>query len=51
MPREIRTEADLPQTVKDRLAKLREIQTERRKDPTKLTLQQRVERIEKVLGL
>ena len=51
MPREIRTEADLPQLVKDRLAKQREIQAERRKDPTKLTLQQRVERIEKVLNL
>jgi hypothetical protein len=49
--RVVATIADLPKETQDRLAAEAVKQTEREKDPTKLTVIQRLERLEKILGL
>ncbi len=51
MPREIRTEQDLPPEQRKQRQKERDQQAERAKDPKALTLDQRIARIEKILGI
>ena len=50
MPREYRQE-DVPAQVKAELLELDQQQQARQQDPKKLTEKQRIERIEKILGI
>lgn len=51
MPRFLLTDQDLPDAVRGRRAAQAALLLELKKDPSKLTLQQRLDRIEKILGI
>ncbi|GEM_PF-3951222 len=48
--REVRSEKDLPAQAQQRYAQQRQKDQERSKDPKSLTLEERVARLEKLLG-